>query len=137
MRVTALADHDPLDPRQVALAAHASESPRRRMSSRDRFGLAGAHLERHQPHLAALRQGHEQRADARQPVGPGEQRRGGLVAQDLGRERGALGLGDIRRVGEHRVELVRDAGEQVRVQPAHVEAEPPPVGPGELPARLR
>ena len=52
-----------------------------------------------------------------------------LVAGDVGRQRAAVGVGDVRRVGEHRVERAVDRLQQVALAPSStVEAEPRRVG---------
>ena len=78
--------------------------PGRARELRDGQRLAGADLEREEGG-AALGGLRHQPADHVQPVEPGEQRRGRLVARDLGRQLGAVL--DVGRVGDHGVELAR------------------------------
>ena len=80
-----------------------SPKPPARMQLRDRRRLPLPQLDRQQPRAARCGRGGHEPADDVEPVLAGEQRAGRLVAGDLGRERRALALGDVGRVGEHGV----------------------------------
>ena len=77
----------------------------------------------------ACRRGRHEATDDVEAVLAGEQRARRLVAGDLGRQRRAFALRDVRGVGEHGVDLPH-AGEQIALEERDRPVEPEPHGVG-------
>ena len=100
-------DHDALDAGEVARRLDLAEAGRAQQR-RDRVRLADADLERDAARAPVARPAGASRRITSSPSAPAQQRQRGLVARDLGRELRAVGVGDVGRVGDDRVERPGD-----------------------------